>query len=218
MCGIAGFLGGMWPSSGEMIRSLERMNSVLRHRGPDDSGTWVDDDARVGFAHDRLSIVDLSPMGRQPMQSQSGRYVITYNGEIYNHRDLREAMTSKGIAWRGTSDTETLLEAIEHFGHRGAVDRAAGMFAFAVWARQNRSLTLGRDRLGEKPLYYGFQGSSHPVLLFASELKAIATHPSFSGKIDRHALTLLLRFGYVPAPLSIYQGIRKLPPGSLLTF
>jgi asparagine synthase (glutamine-hydrolysing) len=214
MCGIAGFLGGEWPGS-EVAQILERMNFALRHRGPDDSGIWTDKDSRVGFTHDRLSILDLSPTGKQPMHSHSGRYVITYNGEIYNHLELRAAVPA--LAWRGTSDTESLLAAIEHFGPQGAVERATGMFAFALWDRKNRSLMLARDRLGEKPLYYGTQTGTHPVFLFASELKAIAAHPSFEGRINRKALTLFLRFGYVPAPFSIYEGIHKLPPGSILT-
>ena len=217
MCGIAGFLAGEWPGDNEAAAILRRMNEALNHRGPDDSGTWMDSDAGVGFAHNRLSILELSRAGRQPMQSHSGRHVIIYNGEIYNHLELREALSARGATWRGNSDTETFLEAIEHFGTRDAIERARGMFAFALWDRQHRSLTLARDRVGEKPLYYGLQGGKHRPFLFASELKALAKHPSFRGEIDRQALTLLLRFGYVPAPFSIYKGVRKLPPGSILT-
>jgi asparagine synthase (glutamine-hydrolysing) len=215
MCGIAGFLGGDWHDRRNATRILERMNAALRHRGPDGSGIWTDNDARVGFAHDRLNILDLSPTGKQPMLSHSGRYVINYNGEIYNHLELRRELA--GEAWRGTSDTESLLQAIERFGTRGAVERASGMFAFALWDREKRSLTLARDRVGEKPLYYGRQGAPNGVFLFASELRAIAQHPLFAGEIDRNALTLLLRHGCIPAPHSIYRGIHKLPPASLLT-
>jgi asparagine synthase (glutamine-hydrolysing) len=216
MCGIAGFVGGDWTSSADVAATLERMGGSLRHRGPDRSDIWIDAENRVGFAHTRLSIVDLSAAGDQPMHSHSGRYVIVYNGEIYNHQDIRDELGSAGTAcnWNGHSDTETLLAAIDAWGVRGALQRAAGMFAFALWDRSERSLTLARDRLGEKPLYYGRQGGS---FLFGSELKALAEHRSFERQIDREALTLLLRYGYVPAPFSIYRGIRKLPAGSVLT-
>lgn len=217
MCGIAGFLGGDWTGQRKAETILRNMTSALRHRGPDGSGTWMDPEAGIGFAHDRLAIIDLSPTGEQPMQSHSGRFVISYNGEIYNHGELRERL-SPGTNWRGTSDTEVLLEAIERFGVRGAVERARGMFAFALWDREQRSLTLARDRFGEKPLYYGIWRGSRPLLLFASELKAMKKHPDFPGEIDRDALTSLLRFGFIPAPSSIYQGVRKLLPGTLVTF
>jgi asparagine synthase (glutamine-hydrolysing) len=190
------------------------MNEAIRYRGPDNSGVWMDRNTRVGFGHNRLSIIDPSPAGNQPMRSHSGRYIITYNGEIYNHQDLRRRLP--GENWHGNSDTEILLSAIEQFGVRRAIELANGMFSFALWDRRERSLTLARDRTGEKPLYYGAQGTSNPVFLFASELKAIACHPAFIPEIDREALTMFLRFGYVPAPYSIYRGIRKLPPGTLL--
>jgi len=172
------------------------------------------------MGHRRLSIVDLSPAGHQPMVSANGRYVIAFNGEIYNHLLLRAEFGRSGIApvWRGHSDTETLLAGFEAWGIRGTVERCVGMFAFAVWDRESRSLTLGRDRLGEKPLYYGWQGQGEQAaFLFGSELTALKAHPMFAAEIDRNALCLLMRHNYIPAPYSIYQSIRKLLPGTLLT-
>lgn len=193
-----------------------RMADTLIHRGPDDAGVWVDDAAGLALGHRRLAILDLSPAGHQPMVSVSGRWVIAFNGEIYNHLELRRSLESQGRApaWRGHSDTETLLAAIEAWGLPGALQRSVGMFALALWDRESRTLTLARDRLGEKPLYYGWQRG---VLLFGSELKALRAHPAFVGDIDRGALALFFRHNYVPAPHSIYQGIRKLPPGACLT-
>jgi asparagine synthase (glutamine-hydrolysing) len=218
MCGIAGFIGGDWPGRERVAATLQRMGQSIVHRGPDHSDIWIDDDARVAFAHDRLAILDLSPAGNQPMASASGRFVIIYNGEIYNHQDIRDELTGAGHAhnWRGHSDTETLLAAIEAWGIRGAVDRSAGMFAFALWDRTERTLTLARDRLGEKPLYYGRQFPGGPFL-FGSELKALREHPQFRAEVDRQALMQLLRYNYIPAPFSIYEGISKLPAGTLLT-
>jgi asparagine synthase (glutamine-hydrolysing) len=194
------------------------MNCSIAHRGPDHSDIWIDEEAKVAFAHDRLAIVDLSAAGNQPMTSPSGRYVIIYNGEIYNHQEVRQELDAAGFShvWRGHSDTETLLAAIDAWGIREAVERSIGMFAFALWDKAERALTLGRDRLGEKPLYYGRQFESGPFL-FGSELKAMIEHPQFRRDIDRSALTLLLRYNYIPAPFSIYEGVRKLPPGTLLT-
>jgi len=203
------------------------MALTIGHRGPDDAGTWADEQAGIALGHRRLSIVDLSPAGHQPMPSASGRYVIAFNGEIYNHLVLRKeleamdcraslAMTEAG--WRGHSDTETLLAGFDAWGIQATVERCIGMFAFAVWDRQERTLTLGRDRLGEKPLYYGWQGQGqHAVFLFGSELKALKAHPAFAAGIDRNALCLLMRHNYIPAPYSIYQGIAKLAPGCLLS-
>ncbi|MEX2600153.1 MAG: asparagine synthase (glutamine-hydrolyzing) [Balneolaceae bacterium] len=212
MCGIAGVLG-----FGDCLReeSLRSMAASLRHRGPDADGIWSDADAGIGFAHTRLSILDLSPAGNQPMISPSGRYVIVFNGEIYNHRDLREELETSGdiTSWRGHSDTETLLAAIETWGMKRALEKAAGMFAFGVWDKETRQLTLARDRLGEKPLYYGRQGTQ---ILFGSELKALKAHPMFVGEIDRDALSSFMRYRYIPAPKSIYQNIHKLRPGSFL--
>ena len=211
MCGITGFVrfGGQASALATVARS---MADTLSHRGPDDSGVWVDAEAGIALAHRRLSILDLSPAGHQPMVSACGRFVIVFNGEIYNHRDLRDRLTE--IAWRGHSDTETLLATIVACGVEEALCRCAGMFAFALWDRQTRSLMLARDRLGEKPLYYGWRGG---VFLFGSELKALRAHPSFSAEIDRDVLALFLRHNYVPAPYSIYRGIFKLPPGTYLT-
>lgn len=206
MCGIAGFLNTRGGASTDVAA---RMRDTLYHRGPDDGGTWVDEAQGVALVHRRLSILDLSAAGHQPMLSASDRYVIAFNGEVYNHLDLREALP--GYAWRGHSDTETLLAAISAWDVSTTLKKSVGMFAFALWDRQNRALTLARDRFGEKPLYYGRQGD---VFLFGSELKALKAHPAFNAQIDRDALALYIRHGYIPAPYSIYQGIFKLPPGT----
>ena len=192
------------------------MAFVLRHRGPDDHGIWFDADARIGLAHTRLSILDLSTAGHQPMPSASGRFIISFNGEIYNHLDLRTQLQEADSApnWRGHSDTETLLAGFEAWGIEATVQKTIGMFTFAVWDKHTRTLTLARDRIGEKPLYYGWQNGT---FLFASELKAIKWHPSFCGDINRNALAAHMQFGNVPAPQSIYTGISKLTPGTLLT-
>ena len=212
MCGFAGFLGKF--ALGQPC--LDAMGRAVYHRGPDDSGTWCDPAAEVGLAFRRLSILDLSSAGHQPMQSARGRFVLVFNGEIYNHLELRKCLKEQQRVprWRGHSDTETLLAGFEAWGIEATVTQAAGMFAFAVWDRASHELTLGRDRLGEKPLYYGWQNNA---FLFASELKALRAHPAFDGEIDRHALTLLMRHNYIPAPYCIYRGMKKLLPGSLLT-
>jgi len=214
MCGFAGYLSGHTMDNAKEV--LIRMGQCIRHRGPDDYGVWLDADAGIGLSHQRLSILDLSSAGNQPMVSGSGRYVIAFNGEIYNHLQLREELyqDEPDIAWRGHSDTETLLAGFDGWGIEAAFKKSTGMFAFAVWDRQNRTLTLGRDRAGEKPLYYGWQNDT---FLFGSELKALKAHPDFRREIDRNALTLLMRHSCIPAPYSIYQGIRKLLPGTLLT-
>ncbi len=215
MCGIVGFVdlaGGVRSES--LTETVSRMRDALQHRGPDDCDVWVDDRLGIAFGHRRLAVVDVSQEGRQPMLSPSGRYRITFNGEIYNHRDLREELTQGGCRFRGHSDTEVLLAAVERFGLAGAVERSVGMFAFALWDAEARTLHLGRDRLGEKPLYYGYAGDA---FLFASELKALTRHPGWIGEISRDVLTLYLRYNYVPAPWSIYQGIYKLASGCLLT-
>ncbi|MFZ4779117.1 MAG: asparagine synthase (glutamine-hydrolyzing) [Terrimicrobiaceae bacterium] len=211
MCGIAGVLGR------QEAGSLERMAAAIRHRGPDDSGIWMDPGAGVGLAHTRLSILDLSPAGHQPMLSSGGHLALVFNGEIYNHLELREKLAREAggeLAWRGHSDTETLLAGFETWGVEKTVRQCVGMFAFAVWDRGERLLTLGRDRLGEKPLYYGRNSGA---FFFASDPKALKAHPGFRPEIDQGALADYLRYGYVPAPQSIYLGIHKLPPGSLLT-
>ena len=217
MCGFTGFITSKWLVSTESV--LARMAETIGHRGPDDLGVWWDALAGLGFAHRRLSIVDLSPAGHQPMFSDSGRYVIAFNGEIYNHMGLRKALEVGGApGWRGHSDTETLLAGFDAWGIEATVKRCIGMFAFALWDKHTRTLTLGRDRMGEKPLYYGWQGCGNErVFLFGSELKALKAHPAFSAEVDRGALCLLLRHNYIPAPYSIYQGIAKLEPGCLLS-
>lgn len=221
MCGITGFLGGV-PPRGEANDAaiLRRMADAIVHRGPDDDGYWLDPNYRIGLGHRRLSILDLSPMGHQPMHAASRRYVLVFNGEIYNHMRLREKLSDSGLAqaWRGHSDTETLLAGFDAWGIEGTIERAIGMFALAVWDRETSTLTLARDRVGEKPLYYGWQGQGEEaVFLFGSELKALRAHPVFEKRINRDALTLLLRHNYIPAPYSIYENIAKLPPGCLLT-
>lgn len=231
MCGIVGYIAA---SSGVEERfgiTLDRMVERIVHRGPDSAGCWVDSERGVALGHRRLAIVDLSPAGMQPMASSSGRYVIVFNGEIYNHIDLRQSMaaqTQGGAAprsagagnggWRGHSDTETLLAGFECWGIADTLKRCVGMFALAVWDRERQELSIARDRLGEKPLYYGWQGQGRrAVFLFGSELKALRVHSEFPAAIDRSALCLLMRHSYIPAPYTIYEGISKLEPGCLLT-
>jgi asparagine synthase (glutamine-hydrolysing) len=213
MCGLAGYIGA--GHSGEDIG--RRMADTLFSRGPDDAGVWCEamtnplDGTEVVLAHRRLSVLDLSPAGHQPMISASGRYVIAFNGEIYNHLELRVALS--GVDWRGHADTETILAAVEAWGIEATLPRLSGMFALALWDRSRHELTLARDRLGEKPLYYGWQGNS---FLFGSELKALAAHPGWRPTLDRDALALYMRYGYVPMPHTIWQGVKKLLPGSYL--
>jgi asparagine synthase (glutamine-hydrolysing) len=210
MCGIVGFIQS---SSGDLPGSLEPMMAMLYHRGPDDGGAWIDGEARVALGHRRLSILDLSPEGRQPMVSASGRFVLTFNGEIYNFAELKQLLGDRH-SFRGGSDTEVMLAAFEEWGIAGAVEKFVGMFAFGVWDRQERALTLVRDRMGEKPLYYGW---NEGAFLFASELGAMEAHTGFRGTIDRRSVGFLMRHGYIPAPGSIFEGIYKLVPGGLLT-
>jgi asparagine synthase (glutamine-hydrolysing) len=190
------------------------MAETLAHRGPDDAGEWVDGRVGVALGHRRLAILDLSPAGRQPMVSADGRYVIAYNGEVYNFSELRTELAQAGVTFRGHSDTEVLLEAISQWGLQRALRRVNGMFAFALWDRAEQTLSLARDRFGEKPLYYGWVGRT---FVFASELKAIRAYPAFKAEVDRAALALFLRLGYIPAPYSIFQGLNKLLPGTVLT-
>lgn len=217
MCGITGFWG--WnriTASGDLKRIVEDMAAAITHRGPDSTGYWTGESVGLALGHRRLSILELSPAGDQPMTSACGRYVIVFNGEIYNHLDLRRELTSRGEApgWRGHADTETLLACFSTWGIDYTLQATVGMFALALWDRQDRVLTLARDRLGEKPLYYGWQDGT---LLFGSELKALKAHPAFRAEVDRAALTLLLRHNCIPAPYSIYQGIYKLLPGHYLS-
>jgi asparagine synthase (glutamine-hydrolysing) len=213
MCGIVGFLGSVGPA-GQDAAVVRRMADQLRHRGPDDEGVWADEAAGIALSQRRLSIVDLSPAGHQPMFSACQRYVIVFNGEIYNYEEIRRKLDGETAhAWRGHSDTEVFLEAISRWGIKPALEHAVGMFAFALWDRRERTLVLGRDRLGEKPLYYGRIG---PSFAFASELKAFRAHPAWQPEVDRDAVALLMRHNYVPVPYSIYKGISKLRPGHYL--
>ena len=207
MCGIV----GCWDIKGVERPIVERMAMRLQHRGPDDAGVWLNEEGSLALAHRRLSIVDLSPAGHQPMISPCGQFTLVYNGEIYNHQDLRIELEAEGghFDWRGHSDSETLLAALRHWGVEGALQRLNGMFAFALWDKMKRTLFLARDRMGEKPLYYGRNGG---IFLFGSELKSLTAHPDWQGSIDRNALALYMRHNYVPTPWSIYQGINKLPP------
>jgi asparagine synthase (glutamine-hydrolysing) len=211
MCGIVGYFGKTDAARPDV---LGRMASTLAHRGPDDQGLWTDSGAGIGLAHRRLSIVDLSPAGHQPMLSGDGRFVVSFNGEIYNHRTVRAELDAIGPReWAGHSDTEVLLAAIAAWGLKRTLQKCVGMFALALWDRQARTLTLARDRMGEKPLYYGKLGNS---FVFASEIKALRVHPAWNQDIDRGSLALFLRHNYIPAPYTIYAGISKLRPGHIL--
>ena len=217
MCGFGGFLvKSDQHSANELKNRIQYMLETLEHRGPNDSGSWQDVGAGVALGHRRLSIVDLSSAGSQPMFSESGRYVIVYNGEIYNFRALQMELDQAGIApsWKGHSDTEVILAVIEAWGLEKAVSCFIGMFSFALWDRQKRKLHLVRDRLGIKPLYYG---RSNGTLLFGSELKALKANPEFKAEIDRDALALFFRYNYIPSPYTIYKGFHKLEPGTILT-
>ena len=215
MCGITGFMSPAGFPFDEANATLVKMRDRLLHRGPDDAGSWLDAEAGIALGHRRLSIVDLSPAGHQPMVSEFGRYVLAFNGEIYNHLEIRQQLDAAGqVAWRGHSDTESLLAAIQCWGLERTLKASVGMFALALWDREKRTLSLARDRMGEKPLYYGWQGG---VFLFGSELKAVRTHPAFESEIDRDVLPLYLRHGYIPAPWSVWRGIRKLTPGTWIT-
>ena len=191
------------------------MTDTIKHRGPDDEGWWLDNQTGIALGHRRLSIIDLSPTGHQPMVSENGRFVIAYNGEIYNYRELRRELTrlDSPPSFRGTSDTEVMLAAFECWGIVSSLKRFIGMFAFALWDRKDRLLYLARDRLGEKPLYYGWAGDH---FIFGSELKSLQKHPRWQGRLNRDAVALLMRYAYIPAPFSIYQDVYKLPPATLL--
>lgn len=219
MCGFAGFLTKNANSLANADAIANAMALTIQHRGPDDAGVWFDIESGIALAHRRLSIIDLSPAGHQPMVSKNNRYVIAFNGEIYNHLELRRELEiasqrkqdSKSISWRGHSDTETLLAGFEAWGVELTLKKTVGMFAISLWDKEEKVLTLARDRMGEKPLYYGFQNNT---FLFGSELKALKAHPEFLSEIDRDVLCLYLRHCYIPAPYSIYRGIKKLLPGT----
>jgi asparagine synthase (glutamine-hydrolysing) len=226
MCGLTGYFGrGAFGASAEVNAILGRMAQAIESRGPDAQGLWLDGDAGVALAHRRLAIVDLTRAGAQPMVSASGRFVLAFNGEVYNHLALRGEMDRVGALplamtnekWRGHSDTETLLAGFERWGVVPTLERAVGMFAFALWDRERRMLTLGRDRLGEKPLYYGWQGrGAQSVFVFGSDLAALRQHPAFEANINRDALALYMRHNCIGGEHSIYQGIHKLLPGHCL--
>ncbi len=215
MCGFAGFidLARRTPEA-DLLTRAEGMAARLAHRGPDGDGVWADAGAGLALGHRRLAILDLSPAGHQPMVSADGRYVIAYNGEVYNFPQLRAELEAEGAAFRGNCDTEVVLEAIAVWGLEAALGRMTGMFAFALWDKAERTLCLVRDRLGIKPLYWGRCGGH---FLFASEIKALHAHPAWKATVDSDALAAYLRFGYVPSPRSIYIGINKLDPGTFLT-
>ena len=215
MCGLTGFFQKKLPDESSVIEILQRMSSTLRHRGPDSDGVWIDTYRGIALAHRRLAVQDLSPLGHQPMQSSDGRFIIVFNGEIYNFLELRKELEAKGDTFQGHSDTEVMLSAVGTWGIPAALKKFSGMFAFALWDREERKLYLARDRIGEKPLYYGWQGNT---FLFGSELKALREHPHWQGEINRDALTLLLRHNFIPAPYSIFKGINKLLPGHFLIF
>src|SRR5690348_1383545 len=215
MCGVIGF----WEARGsrratELETTAEAMAAALSHRGPDDQGVWTDAATGLALGHRRLAILDLSPEGHQPMESADSRYVLAFNGEIYNFASLKCTLQESGRIFRGQSDTEVLVEAFSEWGPAATVKRLVGMFAFALWDRWTRTLHLGRERAGEKPVYYGWCGDT---FLFGSELKGLRAHPDWSGQVDRGALALLIRYGFVPGPRSIYEGISKLTPGALVT-
>lgn len=215
MCGFAGFIDKTngFSSSDNNKQLLKKMGDAIIHRGPDDSGVWVDDN--IGLVHRRLSIIDLSSAGHQPMHSPSDRYVLAFNGEIYNFIEIKKELCNlTSFNWRGHSDTEVLLASIDYWGLEKTLTKLVGMFAIAVWDKRLGALSLARDRMGEKPLYYGVQGN---VLLFGSELKALKRHPSFNNKLDMESLSSYLTHSYITAPRSIYSEIHKLPPATYLT-
>jgi asparagine synthase (glutamine-hydrolysing) len=215
MCGIVGFLETAASARGDSLQAtVNRMTDQLRHRGPDDAGGWVDAANGVALGHRRLAILDVSAEGHQPMVSADGRFVLIFNGELYNFAVLRDVLSLLGHRFRGHSDTEILLAGFSEWGIEVTLEKSVGMFALAVWDRQLRQLSLARDRMGEKPLYYGWQGAT---FMFSSELKALQLHPAWIGDVDRDAIAAFMRYGYIPAPYSIYRGIAKLTPGSFLT-
>jgi asparagine synthase (glutamine-hydrolysing) len=219
MCGIAGFL-GFNGAGGDVDGVLRRMTQSVFHRGPDSSGNWLDLHSQIALGHRRLSIIDVSDSGAQPMLSPTGNWKVVFNGEIYNHQELRDELRSLGAQsyWRGHSDTETLLACLDAWGVEGALRRLVGMFAMAIWSIPDRRLTLARDRFGEKPLYFGWVGTGKETLVFGSELRVLEQHPAFVGRIDRSALTRYMRHLCVSGEDSIAEGVRKVPPGYMIDF
>ncbi|MBV7298639.1 asparagine synthase (glutamine-hydrolyzing) [Enterovibrio paralichthyis] len=216
MCGIAGYVG--WKTPALVESTLTSMGDKIRTRGPDSKGIWANNDGSIGFVHQRLAIVDLSEAGHQPMVSDCGRYVLVFNGEIYNHlivrQELQDTFGDQASQWKGHSDTETLLKAIILLGLEKALERIVGMYAFAICDNERQTVSLARDRIGEKPLYWGIQNGT---FLFGSELKALKAHPSFVGEIDKGSVSLLMQHGYIPGRRSIYQDIERLTPGTYMT-
>lgn len=208
MCGLVGFISNPGVAGKNVAVAMAKR---IESRGPDDAGVWCDESVGLALAHRRLAVIDRSDAGQQPMVSEDGQLILVFNGEIYNHRDLRREIEAAGWStpWRGHSDTETLLAALQTWGLASTLPRLNGMFAIGLWDRQRRVLSLARDRLGEKPLFYGTAGGS---FLFGSELKALTVHPDWKGKVNRDVLALYLRHAYVPDPFCIYQGLAKLPP------
>src|ERR1035438_5857746 len=215
VCGFVGFINSSSSMDRETLTSLvEKMTAPIFQRGPDDLGIQVEPASGLAFGFRRLSILDLSPEGHQPMTSRNGRYTMVFNGEIYNYQEIRDEMLARGQAFRGHSDTEVLLAAFTEWGPAATIAQCNGMFAIALWDRQEDRLHLFRDRVGKKPLYYGWQGRT---FLFGSQLSALKVHPDFKAAVDRDALALYMRHNAVPDPHSIYEGIRKLMPGCGLT-
>jgi asparagine synthase (glutamine-hydrolysing) len=215
VCGIAGIVDPTTSTTAEQLAELaDRMSAQVAHRGPEEDAVWVDAEVGVALGHRRLRIVDLSPTGSQPMVSASGRTVVVFNGEVYDHRRLRAELEASGHRFRGTSDTEVLVEGVEAWGVRGFLERSNAMLAVAVWDRAERRLTLARDRLGERPLYYGVVGG---CFAFGSELRTLRMLPGFDATLDRGSLAAYVRYGFVPHPRTVFAGVRQLPPGSLLT-
>ena len=215
MCGIVGFIDNGGIDQEKAFALGKKMMNAISHRGPDKGGVWCESSEGLVLAHRRLSIVDLSDAGDQPMMSSHGRYVIVFNGEIYNHLAIRKQLDAEGLAptWSGHSDTETILAAVEAYGLEKSLQKFVGMFAFALWDKKQRSLYLARDRVGEKPLYFGEQDN---ILFFSSELKALRKHPNFVSEVNRDALCLYLRHNYIPQPHTIYKNVFKLPPGNFV--
>ena len=219
MCGITGVI-TMQKENGltttdELYQTINKMTDTLIHRGPDGRGIWIDQELGIALGHRRLSIIDLTAEGHQPMKSRNERYMVVFNGEIYNYESIKKELViqDSSLRFRGNSDTEVMLAAFEIWGIKRSVEKFIGIFAFALWDKKERKLYLGRDRVGEKPLYYGWVGKN---FVFASELKAICQYPSFKKEIDRNAVALYVRHNYIPAPYTIYQNIKKLEPGKIL--
>ena len=219
MCGIVGIFGDSNLSEIEVY--ISNMTNALKHRGPDSKGIWLDEKRNLALGHRRLSIIDLSDTGHQPMVSNCGRFVLSFNGEIYNHLELRKKFENlskekndKELIWKGTSDTETILEGFSLIGIEQTLKKSVGMFAMAIWDLEEEKLHLTRDRMGEKPLYYGW---SNKNFIFASELKAFKEYKLFNNEIDRDSINIYMRHNYIPTPRSIYKNIFKLIPGTLIS-